>query len=368
MLRVGDRTVIEYARQYADTPPASPPSTPEAPTERIVPAMAYPDIKKPMYEPLRDISSDLFVPNLDLVQRNTLSLMVQNQPFIEAYMVGLNHEFARELLWREYPTDQRPSSFRQFWDVSNCVDREGLGAKDREEKLRDIPRIHEWPKSSRLGDHDHRAPGRKWADRAVDPDKRQVVLVIRGDVLKRYPRTIIYAQRARWSTRADEGTVLSLWDEEGKAIANDPKEPNVRFPLYRARVDPDIHFIGFDLELGEVRGAPNLQETAQAKATIPANKLGWFFVLQEVVGAPRFGMDERIPSKPSERDLWENLSWKNFGEDVKIVDALKMPTGMLGGPTPGKVDWGRNAADLAYILYQKPVMVAVHARDMLKEV
>ena len=33
-------------------------------------------------------------------------------------MVGLNHEFARELLWREYPTDQRGSYFRQFWDVS----------------------------------------------------------------------------------------------------------------------------------------------------------------------------------------------------------------------------------------------------------
>ena len=33
-------------------------------------------------------------------------------------MVGLNHEFARELLWREYPTDQRGSYFRQFWDVA----------------------------------------------------------------------------------------------------------------------------------------------------------------------------------------------------------------------------------------------------------
>ena len=26
-------------------------------------------------------------------------------------MVGLNHEFARELLWREYPTDQRGQLF-----------------------------------------------------------------------------------------------------------------------------------------------------------------------------------------------------------------------------------------------------------------
>ena len=49
-------------------------------------------------------------------------------------MVGLNHEFARELLWREYPTDQRPSSFRQFWDVSQLRERRELEPKDLEEK------------------------------------------------------------------------------------------------------------------------------------------------------------------------------------------------------------------------------------------
>ena len=41
-------------------------------------------------------------------------------------MVGLNHEMARELLWREYPTDQRGSYFRQFWDASVAVERERI--------------------------------------------------------------------------------------------------------------------------------------------------------------------------------------------------------------------------------------------------
>jgi len=27
----------------------------------------------------------------------------------------------RELLWREYPTDQRGSYFRQFWDVKGII-------------------------------------------------------------------------------------------------------------------------------------------------------------------------------------------------------------------------------------------------------
>ncbi len=40
------------------------------------------------------------------------------QDFSESNMVGLNHEMARELLWSEFPTDQRSTSFRQFWDTS----------------------------------------------------------------------------------------------------------------------------------------------------------------------------------------------------------------------------------------------------------
>ena len=33
-------------------------------------------------------------------------------------MVGLNHEMMRELLWREYPTDQRGTAFHRFWGRS----------------------------------------------------------------------------------------------------------------------------------------------------------------------------------------------------------------------------------------------------------
>ena len=31
-----------------------------------------------------------------------------------------------------------------------------------------------------------------------------------------------------------------------------------------------------------------------------------------------------------------------------------------------KAQWGRHAADMAAILFQRPVMVAVHAREMLE--
>ena len=71
-------------------------------------------------------------------------------------MVGLNHEMARELLWREYPTDQRGSYFRQFWDASAAVNKEIMDhspVTDEQmkkiideiiEKYRDIPEVHRW--------------------------------------------------------------------------------------------------------------------------------------------------------------------------------------------------------------------------------
>ena len=71
-------------------------------------------------------------------------------------MVGLNHEFARKLLWRDYPTDQRGSYFRQFWDVRGYIDSEGLSDDPLKEKLYDIPELHRWAPTSKLGEHNNR--------------------------------------------------------------------------------------------------------------------------------------------------------------------------------------------------------------------
>ena len=111
-----------------------------------------------MYEPLRDLSDELFLPNLNLIEQNSITLLETNQKFIEAYMVGLNHEFARELLWREYPTDQRGSYFRQFWDVrgyrstpAGCRRRGAAREAARHPAAAPLA-----ARRSQLGDHDNR--------------------------------------------------------------------------------------------------------------------------------------------------------------------------------------------------------------------
>jgi hypothetical protein len=148
--------------------------------EQFVEAMAYPEFDAPMYKPLAEISSELFLPNLNLIEQNSITLLETNQKFIEAYMVGLNHEFARELLWREYPTDQRGSYFRQFWDVSGFFNSENLEPEQLKEKLRDIPPLHRWLPTSNLGDHDYREqPGQT---------EEEVVLVFGG--CSKYPTAV----------------------------------------------------------------------------------------------------------------------------------------------------------------------------------
>ena len=81
--------------------------------EKIFEVMAYPDFEDAMYSKLVDISGELMLPNLKLIPVNTISLLKTNQKFIESYLVGLNTEMGGELLWREYPTDERGSYFRQ---------------------------------------------------------------------------------------------------------------------------------------------------------------------------------------------------------------------------------------------------------------
>ena len=83
--------------------------------------MAAPSFPQPMYAPLRDLSPAYLMPGVESVPPNSLGLLQANHKFIEAYMVGLNHEMSRQLLWNGYPTDQRGSYFRQFWDVSSYV-------------------------------------------------------------------------------------------------------------------------------------------------------------------------------------------------------------------------------------------------------
>lgn len=339
--------------------------------EQFVEAMAYPEFEIPMYKPLVAISDDLFLPNLEFVPNNCISLLESNQRFIEAYMVGLNHEMARELLWREYMTDQRGSYFRQFWDVSSVLTPEGADPEATKEALRDIPPLHRWSKSSKLGDHDNR-------ERSGEKEE-EVVLVIRGELLKKYPTAVILAHRAEWQTDGDGNIDKTLPRKLAVLTAAEQATPppsKVRTPLYEAKVDPDIYFLGFDLNAAEAQGeTPDLPDDP-----------GWFFVIKERPGQPRFGLDIDEDGSPGGgKNYWNDFSWDDVMPglaDGGFLSATAAPTATLIPPPSSasedqkkqhkediQIKWNVNvgAAELAYILYQVPVLVAVHASRMLPD-
>jgi hypothetical protein len=321
------------------------------PVETIVPVMAHPVFADPMYKPLRDISNELLIPNLDLIPNNTITLLETNPRFIEAYMVGLNHELARELLWREYPTDQRGSYFRQFWEVREIVNRSSKDPKALEEERRDITELHTWRRSSALGTHENRD-----LPTGDEPkDRRRLVLVVKGDLLKKYPTAVIYAQKAEW---VDDLKDASPPRRKIRVLDESDPAKNLKEPIFKAEIEPDLRFLGFDLTAQQAKGNP--------KPPPDADDPGWFFVIQERPGEPRFGLDiaDSTPPIPTE---WNELAWNHLGdpESIKGIDLAIIPaTNITEGPDKD-IEWGVNAADMAYILYQVPVMVAIHADEML---
>ncbi len=319
----------------------------------IIPAMEYPDFEDPMYAQLRDISEELLVPNLNLIPQNSISLLETNQAYIESYMVGLNHEMGRELLWREYPTDQRGSYFRQFWDVKGIIaipvqdetkTKEQLEA-EQTEKYKDIKPIHKWDPVFRteLGKHNNRS---------ADGSGKQVVLVVRGELLKRYPNTVIYAQKAIAGKEHNHDPHIKL----NLADAEVPKE--LKFPLFKAEFKPDIKCFGFELTALQAKGtdlSPGFTDHD-----------GWFFVIQEAPGEARFGMDITKNTDISLPKTWDNLSWEDFGNTpLPFIDTSRKPSLLTNEDDKNDI-WGVNSAYMAYALFQQPVMVATHAKDMLK--
>jgi len=314
----------------------------------IEPPMPAPQFDQPMYEPLRDQSQDWVLPGAGDMPANTVSLLLTNQRFVEAYMVGCNHEMTRELRYHEYPIDQRGTYFRQFWDVRGWVPAPGETLDP--EALRDIKPVHQWPAAAGLGSNSARRP---------PPGGEHLVLVVKGEVFRRYPNTIVYACRARIGTAADG-------PNEGRRILGDEQ----KHPVFRGRLDPDIRFFGFELTETQARGSASHD---------PAADHGWFFVLQEQVSEPLFGLD--VPEGYGRQvTTWDDLSWGDLVADAASLPGLayidldaELPDTSLVPPSSGAVwhaDSGRGAAgataaDLAYITLQKPFRVAMHGADLL---
>ena len=189
------------------------PATDEVPLDPVGLSPLFP---QPLIEPLVEVAQELVLPGLQLVPPNTVVPLETNTRFVQAYLVGLNTEMGRELLWRGFPADLSTTYFNRFWDSAASPGRPP-----------DIDPVNTWA-SRPLGD---------------GTGEENFVMLVRSELLRRYPDAIVYA------TRAGEQ----------------------RHPIFTGGFAPDLRYFGFDIGVDEVAS--------------------WSIVIQEHPSAPRFGVE-----------------------------------------------------------------------------
>lgn len=303
-----------------------------SPRDPLEPVRVGPEFERPMYEPLAELSNEALLPGLDGVPENSAALAETNPRFIEAYMAGLNHELGRELLWRRFPTDPRKTFFRQFWDP--------VAAGGAAPTAGDIPPLDRWRADARLGEN------------AEGQGEPRLVLVLRGDLVRRYPNLLTSAIRAEWTAT-------------GRRLSADERQP-----IFAGRLEPDVAFFGFPLTVEQARsGATQLGQ----------GDPGWFFVVQEQPSEPRFGLDVGAAGAPRPTG-WNDLQWGHLAADDAALAGLgyidldaELPD-TRGVAAPPGIAWhadsglgpsGARASHLAFITLQRPMRVAVHADELL---
>ncbi|MDF5753244.1 hypothetical protein [Spongiactinospora sp. TRM90649] len=274
----------------------------------LAPLMSHPVFAAPMSLAMLAETPEWLLPGLGDFPAERVGLLQSNNRFIESYLVGLNHEMMSELLWREYPTDQRGSPFRRFWPQPGSDS--------------DVPPLTDWHTS--LGMH-----GNFIQDLTV--------LLVRGEIVRRFPDMVVTAVRAvlpEGATRPTPSTV--------------PED--VSHPLFTLPLDPATAAYAFAVPPGEL--------TAPVSAEAP----GWFMVFQEHDYRMRFGFDVANETFGKWDDLdWPRVDPTNRGFAVAGTD-ITAP-----GENPLNLVWGSGAdsTHIARIALQKPFSVAMHAALLL---
>jgi hypothetical protein len=273
--------------------------------------MAGPQFTAPLAMALKQEHKDYLLPGLGNFPDDTITLIQTNSAWVEAFLAGANHEMNRELLWRGYPTDRRGTPFRYFWP--------------RPDGLPDIPPITSWPMANALGQNTA-GQGIDWAN--------ILVLLVRGELLRRYPRTMVYAAPGKLN-----GNLFTL-DETVPWVA-----PEFVLNL-------DSHTIAYAYPLTE----------AQVRSNPQANSAGWFFVFSEPVTGPRFNFDVTTNGTPQ---LWTDLGWDQVPQErgFAIAGVDVQPPAQETGP--GAARWNNNAGDMGRIAFARPYRVGYHADELL---
>lgn len=175
----------------------------------IGPVEIEPELDLPLWSFLSERAPDWMLPGAgDLIDGDVVGLST-NPAFVEALLVGANHQTTAELRWRNVPLVTRWSPLRKFWQ--------------RKAKEFDIVPIKAWPANAALGTAALVPPGRT----------AEAVVVFRTPLFRRYPATVVYLY---------PDPAVPTW--KAPDAATDLTLLRV-LPTFTGTIGPDITFFGF---------------------------------------------------------------------------------------------------------------------------
>lgn len=231
---------------------------------------------------------------------DTAGLLEVNGPFVEALLVGANHELAREMLWRGVPLDRQATYLDQFFEAQGTTPPAGLRP------------VREWSATEELGSHVSFG--------------EQAVLILRSHLVAHLDQTTIF---------------LASAIADGAGPFRKPGTDQL-LPSFRGFAGLETAYFGFAVD----------------EATLRAG-LGWYLVIQELVGAVRFGLDEESVTPPR---TWNDLGWSSVAAANGYVDATQTPPVPAA---PAGLTWGADAAHMAGICLQRPIRLSIHTSQLL---
>src|SRR5205807_9509715 len=119
-----------------------------------------------------------------------------------------------------------------------------------------------------------------------------LVLLLRAELLRRYPNVVVYAVQAQWNASG------------GHDLAPNAQEVK---PEFQGTLATGVGFWGFRLTADAARGGTQ-------PATDPP---GYFFALQEHPSEPRFGLESAAAGTfGGTASSWDKLSWADLANDA----------------------------------------------------
>lgn len=203
------------------------------PDPPLAPVEICTGVDLPSWRFLRDRHPDWLLPGVNGLASDGVSAFESNPSFVDAFLLGINSQLLAELHWRNIPIAAGCTPLKMFWGRINPVQGQPSGALER---ANDIIDVGNWPAGSTLGDGSHH------------PDQQgsaNLVLVIRSDLFRRYPATLVSAVQANQDAAGDP-----LFDPGNEPAANAPRT----WPIFQGSIGEDVTFFGFDLTPEQARG------------------------------------------------------------------------------------------------------------------